>query len=665
MLVRQHESSVEELSVQLQFKEPITSSGAIMTLPAAIADLKDWIADRRKFLTVQYGDWMQVIGDFRDSVTTSGPKLTACTKITTTQIDSLLQGLFTSNINADGTVSYRINAAVRTEILKHLGVLESELTTEAAIVAAWRDLVKSCQTPNRAVEEVSFRRDTLFAIAQRRNLDVVGSFGTFRSVDSVLTDVADSVQEELDREAGIEHRRTFPPSSEPSGQPTWRRLQLCEQVLTRAPYRGDCIVWLRLAPTFLREHDLTHGQVTFYNASYLSGFVGHPEGADEFFDVVPTEVLTPPSPETAPILREGEVEWEDEWHMAYARVVLPGVEVHTAEAKAIALVEALKAVNHPERDTWKLLRGSLLYVDGERCSRFSWGPKEYVPEPYYPQNDRLSRDVRRMARSNQSLDAQSMHDLQDAIGMSIALKAADDESPQAVVMASVRAIEHVNVWTTGGVKNWADFVSDYFKKAQARVKVVGFISHFTDAAIDHVPDRRPNAPREPQQALFDIRQRLRRTVGAHEYFNVRAAVDEVSVLRGIYADHFLARGLGEVETFLSTPGRMIARLDEQGRRFDRQLARLKRLRNSAIHGGPISEAACQSVAVFAFNLGHQCLNEAMRALLAGIDIPSRMEGYRTDHIDRFARVSETGDVDALFVVFEPEDGESAEGADHE
>ena len=77
MLVRQHESFVEELSVQLQFKEPITSSGAVMTLPAATADLKDWMADRRKFLTVQYDDWMQVIADFRDSVSTTGPKLRA------------------------------------------------------------------------------------------------------------------------------------------------------------------------------------------------------------------------------------------------------------------------------------------------------------------------------------------------------------------------------------------------------------------------------------------------------------------------------------------------------------------------------------------------------------------------------------------------------------
>lgn len=659
MRIRQHESFVEELSVQLQFKEPITSSGAIMTLPAATADLKDWIADRRKFLTVQYDDWMQVIGDFRDSVSTTGPRLSASVAPSTTRIDALLKGLFFTTTAADGTQTQNIDGGKRGDLLLQLGLLESELATEAAILAAWRDLVRSSQTPNRTVEEISFRRDTLFAIAQRRNLDVVGSFGTFNTVNSVLTDLADAVQEELDRAAGVEHRREFPPSWEPSGQPPWRRLQLCEQVLTRPPYRGDCIVWLRLKPTFIRDPDVTHGQVTFYNASYLSGFVRHPEEADKFFKVVPTEVLKPPPLEHAPILAEDEVEWEDEWHMAYARVVLPGIEVHTAEAKAIALVEALKAVNHPERDTWKLLRGSLLYVDGQRKSLFSWGPKEYVPEPYYPQNDRLSRDIGRMSQSNQMLDAQSIHDLQDAIGMSTALKAASDESHQAVVMASVRAIEHVNVWTTGGVKNWADYASDYFKKAQARVRVAEFIGHFTQAAVDHVPDRRPEAPRAPQQALFEIRQRLKRFVGAHEYFNVRAAADEVAALRGIYTDHFLARGLGEVETTLATPAGMFARLDEQCRRFDRQLARLKRLRNSAIHGGPISEAACQSVGVFAFNLGHQCLNEAMRALLTGVEIPSHMEDYRSDHISRFERAKTSGDIDALFVANDPEEDESS------
>ena len=649
MLIRQHEREVEELNVQLGFREPITSSGAVMTLPAATADLKDWIADRRKFLSVQHDDWIQVADDFRDSVAMTGPKLSSLVATTTTGIESLLRHLMSSNVAPDGSCSYAIDEGVRADVQQLLEMLGSELAADTAVVAAWRDLVSSAKNLRRAVEEVSFRRDTLFAVAQSRNLDVIGSFGTFNTVSSVLTDVADAVQEELDRAAGIKHVRDLPPSWEPSGQPTWRRLQLCEQVLTREPYRGDCIVWLRLAPTSLPQYEVGHGQVTFYNASYLRGFIGHPELADRFH-TPPMEVLNPLPPEQEPILREGEVEWEDDWNMAYARVALPGVEVHTAEEKARALVEALKAVNHATKDTWRLLNGSILFIDGERRSLFSWGPKEDTSEPYYPQNDWMGRDVGRMSKLNRSLGVQSMRDLQDAIGMSTALKAAAEESPQAIVMAAVRAVEHVNAWTTGGVKNWADFVSDYFKKAQARVRVVEFVSHFTRSAIDNVPDRRPGAP--AQTELFEIRSRLEQFVWPHQVFHVRGAADDVSALHRIYGNHWLARGLGELEATLATPAGMYSRLEEQCRRFDRHLRRLKRLRNSAIHGGPVSDTGCASVATFAFNLGHQCLNEAMRALLTGREIPSHMADYRADHIDRFERVKTTGDVDALFVEFE-------------
>lgn len=106
MLIRQHEREVEELNVQLGFREPITSSGAVMTLPAAMADLKDWIADRRKFLSVQHDDWIQVIDDFRDSVAMSGPKLSNLLATTTTGIESLLQRLMSSSVAPDGSCSY-------------------------------------------------------------------------------------------------------------------------------------------------------------------------------------------------------------------------------------------------------------------------------------------------------------------------------------------------------------------------------------------------------------------------------------------------------------------------------------------------------------------------------------------------------------------------------
>lgn len=646
MLVRQHEREIEELGVQLRFREAITCSGAVMTLPAATADLKDWVADRRKFLSVQYPDWIQVIDDFRDSRAASGPKLTNVVGATTARIEALLQGLLLSSAAADGTPTYTMDDTKRAEVLTDLEQLATELVSDAAIVAAWRDLVASTQRLNRAVEEVSFRRDTLFAIAQGRNLDVTGSFGLFSSVREVLTDTPSAVQRELDGEAQVEHKPVFPPSWEPTGVPTWRRLQLCERISTREPHRGDCIVWLRLAPTSLPQHEVMHGQVTFYNASYLSACVGHPEFANNF-RTPPIELLNPLAPEHEPFIDEGEVEWENDWNMAYARVVLPDIELHTAEAKARALVEALKSVNHATKDTWKLLNGSILFVDGERRSRFSWGPKHDIAERYYPENDWMGRDVETMSRFDRPLDTQSMQDLQAAIQLSTALKASAEESPHAIVMTAVRAIEHANAWTTGGVKNWADFASSYLKKDHARIRFVEFISYFTRAAIDNVPDRRPGAP--TQNELFEIRSRLERFVWPHQVFHVRAAADEVSALRRIYADHWLARGLGELETTLATPAGMYARLEKYCHRFNQHLKRLKRLRNSAIHGGPVSDAGCASVATFAFNLGHQCLNEVMRALLTGHEIPSHMDEYRANHIERFERIRTVGDIEALFV----------------
>lgn len=646
MLIRRHEPWVEELSVQLQFDALISGDGSVLTLPAATDDLLDWVGDQRVFLPVQYDDWQQVIGDYRDSLVYSGPKLLEAVATHTVAIDALLLVLMSSSTDPDGTPAHTMDQAVRADLQVALRQLAMTLASDAAIIAAWRDLVRTCQRRNRDVEEVSFRRDTLWAIAAARGLDS-GRFGIFRDVRSVLTDDAEAVKREQSRAAGSEYYRGLP-DWKPSGLETWQRLPLCEQISTRPPTRADCIVWLRLAPTHLPQYEVTHGNVTFYNASYLSGHIGHPELTDHF-QMPPTEVLA--LPEVPPLLQEGEREWEHDWNMAYARVVLPDTEVHDAEAQARTLVEALKVVNHAEPGVWQVKRGCILFVNGQR-SRFSWGPTDDAKDPYYPQNDRLGRDIERMEGRSYSLTAQSIHALQEAIDLTAALKTSSNEGPQATVMAAVRAIEHVNVWTTAGGKHWADFANSYFKKAQARVRFVGFIGYFTRNVVERVPDYRPGAPSIPE--LVELRGKLSITGPyGHGAFDVRQAADHVSTLKAIYADHWLARGLGEVEVALLTPQGMCARLDEHSRRFERHLRRLKRLRNAAIHGGPVSGAGCQSVAVFAYNLGHQVLNEAIAALMAGNDVQSHLDNYRIDHIERYDRVRAGGDIDALFVEVDP------------
>lgn len=166
MFGRQHERQVEELAAILGAPDtPITASGAVMTLPAAAADLKAWVADDRAFQSVQGDDWLHVIEDLRQSLTTTGPKLRRVVEAIATPIEPLLPTLISSTPGPDGAPVYAIDPAVRAKLLLLLEQLDAELATEAAIRAAWRDLVSTSEDGNlrRRVEELNFRRDTLWA----------------------------------------------------------------------------------------------------------------------------------------------------------------------------------------------------------------------------------------------------------------------------------------------------------------------------------------------------------------------------------------------------------------------------------------------------------------------------------------------------------------------
>jgi hypothetical protein len=116
VLIRQHEPWVEELSVQLQFEGLITGNGSVLTLPAATADLLDWVGDQRVFLPMQYDDWQQVIGDYQDSLDQSGPKILAVVATQTAAIDALLLNLISSSTEPDGTIRRSMDAAVRADL---------------------------------------------------------------------------------------------------------------------------------------------------------------------------------------------------------------------------------------------------------------------------------------------------------------------------------------------------------------------------------------------------------------------------------------------------------------------------------------------------------------------------------------------------------------------
>jgi hypothetical protein len=677
---------IDELNLQLQYDKSITSTGATMALPAASEDLADWITDSRQFVAQQYGDWKQVMADFSASVNETGPKLTRHVETITAQIKDLFPKLITQtptvtastpiaawlrknlpdNIsdvitrsvtshveklmpchpatNAD--IHFTLDADVRETIGQKLEQLDTELVSEAAILAAWNDLWTSADNVKRAVDQVAFRRDTLEAIAQRRNLNIYGPFGLFADLQRLLGNSLDAVQEEVAREAGTASVPTF--SGKQSSEPLWRRLQLCQNVLVRQPDRGDCVVWLRLEPATLPRNEVQHGQVAFYNAAFLTSAIGDPSTACRF-KVPPVELLNL-TPTAAAPLRTGNEAWESGWSQAYARVALPNIEIHAAESRARALVEALKVANRPEKNSWRIMNGAILFVAGSPRTLLEWGSKQDPPEMYYSDHDRFGYDVDQMAPNKRTLNARSLHDLQRVVAMDATLTLAVDEGPQSTVMAAVRVIEHMNAWTTGGKADWADFVSHYFKKTQSRSWAIHFISHYSILAIKWcVNDLAPNIG--TQQRVAQIRSAIERSMGPHSAYDRVAAAGHVAELHKIYSDanHRLARGLGELMHILASPQAMSQHMEAESEAFDRQLGRLKRLRNCAIHGGPVSEAGCQSVSTFAQSLAYRGLNEAMKALLTSETIPEHMENYREDSLMRHERIERDGIVNDLFM----------------
>jgi hypothetical protein len=96
------------------------------------------------------------------------------------------------------------------------------------------------------------------------------------------------------------------------------------------------------------------------------------------------------------------------------------------------------------------------------------------------------------------------------------------------VVAPVRAIEHVNAWTTGGVKDWADFATDHFKKSLSRIPLVQFMNSLNTFCMDNRPNYEPGESVAEERELFELRSKIRVSVWPGQLINVRGLVDHSS-----------------------------------------------------------------------------------------------------------------------------------------
>nr|UQB94730.1 hypothetical protein KN252_03545 [Mycobacterium intracellulare] len=247
------------------------------------------------------------------------------------------------------------------------------------------------------------------------------------------------------------------------------------------------------------------------------------------------------------------------------------------------------------------------------------------------------------------ITAEVARQLRPPLRLMSALTEARQIDSEAVVMAAVRAIEHCNNWTapTGGHR-WYGFVDEYLVDeytltAFAR-RVVIDVFH---ASETYLPDSTPGAV-TPQEL-----NAIREDIIVNEWgtaIDRSKAVAHVAALRRIYADHWLARRLAETDDIISSGAALSLVFSNEQARVDSRVKRLTRSRNAAVHGGPLSEAACATIADFATVVAQSALHNNIRAIVDGHQADAHATSRRDEYRQRIENLERGGDLENLFAL---------------
>jgi hypothetical protein len=638
-------------------KEMIICGAGYMSLPAVTDEIVEAATDARQHTNQQRYDWKSRARDLDDARTWLGPQLLAQVEPAASEVSKAITN---DLLTAKASGKFGLDDSKRPHVLAKAQALAALLQRDDAISAAWRDLVAACQSSDHSLyptERVKFLRDAVVSLCARRQQDL-GPFGSLHTAVAVLLGSALDVRRAQFILKDIESMGGFEIGRDSDLAPDALEYLAARSVAAPSP-DGDYVVWFRMAPAFVKGGpSASHGDVTFYQATRLASALTEPDVVREMFDVVPEELLIEEirqfqaSTDNGPSDTRG-FEWRDP-ALVYARVEVHGVKRHLAVTRARALLDAILKVNGTPEDAWKVLRGNLLFGEAERFHypSIEWGPKgsRDFGQLYY-ENDHFTDSLKEMTVDGHVITAESALALAPVLRLQTELLDVPPSDSEAAVRAAVRAIEHCNTWTTGGALDWAAFIEEYLLDVYT---VEAFahraVTNAFDAAVRYLPDHSPGAPAQPD---LDA---IRADITTNDWGNriIRSkTVAHTSALRRIYTDHWLGRRVAELDDTLASAGTLAAAFQEEQSRVNARVDRLRRSRNAAIHGGPLSVAACESIADFARHIATMALNNVIRATVDNETVDAHTKARRDEYHQRSENLMSSGDLEYLFAVPTP------------
>jgi hypothetical protein len=653
MLFEQHDRWLEELLEYTNRKEAVTCRSGYMPLTAIAQEITIACADARVHDHMQIDSWESMAADLSDSLDWIGPNLlvlvdTAARRVHHAITNDLL-------VPRPPNPRPRIDDTKRPIVAAQTAALAAVLDRDDVLGAAWRDLVAGCRDINHALypsERIAFLRDTLVGLSEYRKQDR-RYFSPISTAVQVLIGYQTSVRQAQAMVGDPVDNAPYNPHAK-ADLTEAERADLAARCILERPPADDYVVWFRLSEGYFvgRDPYVTHGDITFYEAQALASLLIHQDRAREVLDVVPEELLTD---EIRDLQKSGKVDEHTGFEYApglvYARVTVHDVERHRAVDTARMHLDTVLAVVGVHEHMWKVLGGHLFY-DSSPWNPIGarWGLKEPLPEPVFYQNDHFATDLARFTADGHLITAETAQRLKRSLRLSSALTNTPQDDSEAIVMAAVRAIEHCNTWTAPlAGHRWYGFIDEYLTdwytlRAFAQRVVLDVFA----AAHEYQPDHTPGAVPPPE--LDAIRQDIILDGGWGTRIDSPKTTAHVAALRGIYANHWLARRLAESDDILSSVAALSTAFDGEQLRVDARVKRLTRTRNAAIHGGPLSDAACGTIADFARTLAQQALNTTIWAIVTGQQVDTYATSQRDEYRQRIENLNQGGDLANLFTL---------------
>ncbi|MEV0903190.1 hypothetical protein [Actinoplanes sp. NPDC049802] len=558
-------------------------------LVAALNEVLAWCRDRRGYNDrFRRNSWSSVIADFRHSVKNIGSALTTLTAPATTVIDGKLR----DDIAAD--------AADVADLEKHVRDALDLLTTDDALLAAWKDLLTSCNKDTPPIESVCLRHDTFWAVAELAGRPLENLAMALTKVLSgdpwALHEARVALGEVPPSESGPqEHTPHVPGAGSPVSDPK-QRLKTAEGLLKVPPRPVDHVVWLAFDNAGLTSTVQAIGPVTFYEG-YALGPVLAAEDSDR--SGLPAEFQT-----TVPIMvPEGP-------HVVMARVELgtDGGPDPVRRARKLVHAMAAYAATRAGGSLWTEFTGHIHVQDGQITRSMRFG-LDRIETTFRPDLDATAAGLARYSGTISSGLPGVLATNPELVDALQWWHLAEGQPGAQAVFLNVRTIEVLAALTSD--KDWDRHLEKYWKSIWIRRQIGGEVSDalleslFTGYVIDGGDERQR-----------EIRQLVRGNNLGQPTFDTQIAAQHFEEVAGLlHSRTTLARHLRTLARRAASPENIAQWVGSLEERWSISLHRLERVRNAIAHGGPVTEDAVFRVLHFSRQLSAWVIVETLDAVM--------------------------------------------------